>query len=478
MRPALLALIGLSVFSLSLPAQTAKNAKLLGQWSKGSSYRYNDCWGYTAPNGKEYALVGLRTGFSVIDISNPSKPVERGYFKGLTSTWRDVKTFGHYAYVVTEARNQGMWIIDLKDADKPKLVATWGATTYRNCHNIAMDMDRGHAWLVGTNKGAMILDVKTNPTNPKWFATYSSPYLHDVAIQHGIAHGADIYGNNYRILDVSKLPTITQLGIIRTSGTRYAHNTWPTWDDNYCATTNESANGPVGIYDIHNKAKPKLVSTYRAGPSSAIPHNVVIRDRLMSASYYTEGYRLVDLSDPTKPMEVGYYDTWPGTSGGYNGDWGVYSGFPSGNVIANDISTGLYIIKPTATSTQYGQGTSGTGALTPETHTFGAAWLGNSKFRIDLRQAMPKSAGVLLVGPKPASINAAGLMINVSLSAPGTFLLSQPSDTKGEAAQALPIPNDNKLKGLVLNTQWVVLDKNGKLGFSSSRGMRFELFSR
>ena len=478
MRAILLALTGLSVLTFSLPAQVSKNAKLMGTWTKGSSYRYNDCWGYTAPNGKEYALVGLRTGFSVVDITDPSKPVERGYFSGYTSTWRDVKTFGHYAYVVTEASGQGMWIIDLLDADKPKLVATWGQTAYRNCHNIAMDMERGHAWLVGTDKGALILDVKTNPTSPKLITTYTSPYLHDVSIQHGLAHGADIYGNNYEILDVSNLPTIKKLASVRTSGKQYCHNTWPTWDDNYCATTNESANGPIAIWDISNKAAPKQISVYRAGPSTAIPHNVVIIDRLLHASHYTEGYRLVDISDPTKPIEVGYYDTWTGTSGGYNGDWGVYTGYPSGNIIANDISTGLYIVKPTATTTQYGTGTAGTGGKTPETHSFGASWIGNTNFRLDLRNGLPNSAGILLLGPKPASTNLSGLMINVSLTAPGLFLLSQPTDAKGEASQPLPVPSDAKLVGATIHTQWVVLDKNGKLGFSSSRGMSMELFSK
>jgi choice-of-anchor B domain-containing protein len=478
MRAFLLAVTGLSVLTFSLPAQVSKNAKLMGTWTKGSSYRYNDCWGYTAPNGKEYALVGLRTGFSVVDITDPSKPVERGYWPGSTSTWRDVKTFGHYAYVVTEARSQGMWIIDLKDADNPKKVATWGTTAYRNCHNIAMDMERGHAWLVGTDKGALIVDVKSNPTSPKLIATYSSPYLHDVAVQHGLAHGADIYGNNYEILDVSNLPTIKRLGSVRASGTRYCHNTWPTWDDKYCATTNESANGPVGIYDITNKAAPKLISVYRAGPSSAIPHNVVITDRLLHASHYTEGYRIVDLSDPTKPVEVGYYDTWGGSSGGYNGAWGVYTGFPSGNVLANDISTGLYIVKPTATTTQYGTGTPGTGGKTPETHSFGAAWLGNANFRLDLRNGLPASAGILLVSSKTANLNLSGLMINVSLTAPGFFLLAQPSDANGEAGQALPIPSNSNLTGISLHSQWAVLDKNGKLGFSSSRGMSLELFAK
>ena len=37
---------------------------------------YNDIWGYTSANGKEYALIGAWDGTQIIDIStNPSNPI-------------------------------------------------------------------------------------------------------------------------------------------------------------------------------------------------------------------------------------------------------------------------------------------------------------------------------------------------------------------------------------------------------------------
>ncbi|MGH2570128.1 MAG: hypothetical protein ACRDGR_02805, partial [bacterium] len=55
---------------------------------------YNDCWGYTAPNGDEYALLGTNTGLSVVNIVDPENPYETGFFAGSGSLWREIKTFG------------------------------------------------------------------------------------------------------------------------------------------------------------------------------------------------------------------------------------------------------------------------------------------------------------------------------------------------------------------------------------------------
>ena len=77
-------------------------------------------------------------------------------------------------------------------------------------------------------------------------------------------------------------------------------------------------------------------------------------------SWYTEGYRCIDISDPSNPVEVASYDTWPGSSGGYNGCWGCYPFLPSGNVLVSDRATGLYIVRPSGASfTAFGSGCAG-----------------------------------------------------------------------------------------------------------------------
>ena len=119
----------------SLSAQGV-NCALLGTFSNHGPF--NDIWGYTAPNGDEYALLCASTGTVVIDVTNPANPIERGFFPFGSSTWRDIRTFGTYAYVVTEA-TAGFQIINLANPNSPVLVGTAGTGNSSSSHNICID---------------------------------------------------------------------------------------------------------------------------------------------------------------------------------------------------------------------------------------------------------------------------------------------------------------------------------------------------
>ena len=62
----------------------------------------NDIWGYTSASGREYALMGTTSGTSFIEVTNPGNPQIVGYIDGPNSLWRDVKTYGPFAYIVSE----------------------------------------------------------------------------------------------------------------------------------------------------------------------------------------------------------------------------------------------------------------------------------------------------------------------------------------------------------------------------------------
>ena len=53
---------------------------------------------------------------------------------------------------------------------------------------------------------------------------------------------------------------------------------------------------------------------------------------------------MLDISDPTNPIEVGYFDTSTLT-GLFDGNWGSYAYLPSGYIISSDRATGLYILE-------------------------------------------------------------------------------------------------------------------------------------
>jgi choice-of-anchor B domain-containing protein len=338
----------LAAFALaaSVVAQ-GTNCALIGTLNQHTPY--NDIWGYVAPNGKEYALLGATTGLSVVDCSVPSAPVERGFFPWATSIWRDIRTYSHYAYVSSEG-GAGFQIIDLNNADAPVSLGIFGTSYFNNAHNVCIDVGTGKMYFIGCNTGTPVFDLLANPANPPFvgyaLGSGNSNYFHDLCVENGYGYGSMIYNGQLRIMNMATFPPTS----ISNSATpsAFTHNAWPNAAGTLCVTTDERNGGVVKFFDITNKASPIGRGQFTPNVAS-IPHNAFLIGNLCHCSWYTEGYRCIDVSDPNNPVEVASYDTWPGASGSYDGAWGVYPFQPSGNIYISDITTGLHIVRPQIT---------------------------------------------------------------------------------------------------------------------------------
>lgn len=336
----------------ALPAQGV-NCRLLGTYNQNGPF--NDVWGYVAPNGDEYALLGTTTSTIVIDVTVPTNPVQRGIFPFGNSGWRDIRTFGPYAYVVTES-TAGFQILDLTNPNSPTVVGVFGTSVTTNAHNVCIDTGAARLYLVGTNVGAPVWDI-SNPISPVHLGNAHSTYLHDLCVENGYAYGSAISNGNLVIMDATTPLPYTVLSLAPSPGA--THNAWPNAAGTICAVADESSGGVVSFFDVSNKANPVPLGRYTPNTAST-PHNAFIIGDKCHVSWYTEGYRLLDISDPTDPIEIASYDTWPGASGGFSGAWGCYPFLPSGNVLISDRSTGLYVLDPgTAHFRSYGDGCPG-----------------------------------------------------------------------------------------------------------------------
>lgn len=327
---------------LAAPAAAQGNGVTL--LAKVKNYQeYNDIWGYTAPNGDEYAIVGTNTGTAFYDCTNPASPVEVGFVAGPGSIWRDMKTYSHYAYIVTEGGG-GVQIVDLANPNSPVLLKTWGAQYWTNAHNIAIDTGAGKAYVCGTNNGVRVLDLSANPETPTLQASYTNQYVHDLHVQNGQGHFAEIYGGRYRVVNTSNLPSFPTKDSILTPG-RFTHSSWASENDALCVTTDEVNGGRLALYDISNPNNVFERDTWTVNPNSIV-HNAFIRSGRVYASWYTEGFVCVDISDPDDIQLVGSYDTSPYGSGtGFHGAWGVYPFAPSGAVYISDIEEGFHVLR-------------------------------------------------------------------------------------------------------------------------------------
>ncbi len=318
----------------------------------------NDVWGYVAPNGTEYAIVGMNTGISIVSLADPDGAVEVAFVAGTNSRWRDMKTYGEYAYAVADEGADGLTVIDLSGLpDRVSSVnhqyeVPGAERPFVRAHNIYIDTTMGLAFTAGgdrnVNDGGMLLfDLKANPAHPPLEALGPAVYSHDVFVQDSLMYASEIYRGELAIYDIHRLDSIFEVGRTQTPYA-FTHNAWVNADNTTVFTTDERGNGSVAAYDITDFANIRLLDEYRPLTSlntNSIPHNVHVIDNYLSISSYSDGLRVVDALDPSNLIEVGYYDTYPGPDGGFNGDWGAYPFLPSGLTLISDRATGLYVVE-------------------------------------------------------------------------------------------------------------------------------------
>jgi len=313
------------------------NCELIGQLDY--SQTANDIWGYVASDGTEYALVGTSSGTSIVDVStDESNPTEVAFIPGQNSTWRDVKTYGHYMYVGTEA-SQGVQVVDIEDPENAELVYTWNGVT--NSHNI-FQAD-GYLYVVGASGADMhILDL-SNPAQPVEVGGWDGEYLHDVYVRGDYAYGCGIYSSTMFIIDISDKTNPSTVTSWSYSGA--AHACWLSEDGNYLITSDETSGGHIRIWDVSDFGNINMVSEWMAdGGQEESVHNVFVRDNYLYASHYVFGLQILDISDPYNPVLAGYYDTYPGSGGLYEGAWGAYPFTESCYTYISDMSGGLFVV--------------------------------------------------------------------------------------------------------------------------------------
>ena len=333
------------------PVSAQLNMTLTGQLDYNDGV--NDIWGYVDTEGTEYALVGLETGFSIVSLKDPANPDEVVRIPGQETVWRDIKTWGEFAYVVSDNTSEGMLIVDLSQLpDTAAYVYITpdvpGRGQVRRAHNIYID-EYGLAYLAGANTGGLVVwDVKADPWNPTLIKWINTEYSHDVYVRDSIIYSSEVYHGELSIYDISDTSDVRYVGGTPTPS-EFTHNAWLSDDSKSIFTTDERANGFVAAYDITDFGSIRELDRYKPAKTAGlgvIPHNVHVLDDYLVVSYYTDGCKVVDASRPDNLIEVGDYDTYLGGNGGFNGSWGAYPFLPSGAVLVSDRQTGLYVLEP------------------------------------------------------------------------------------------------------------------------------------
>ena len=304
-------------------------------------------------------------GMALYDVTNPAKPKELGRLAtGVVSGVHELGVVQRpdgrvlalaavpYSFNLSGGRQGDLRIIDITDPRRPRELANWdvrrdGPVATRGQLAARRDVFDHSAWPF--DKGNKVY--------------------------------ASFWAAGVQFLDISKPASprlIGQTPYRPEDGYRGAHSGWFN-EDETLFIQNDEAMQPVGsgsraswtfqrVFDTSSLERPKLLSTFAT--ESAVPgsdgkvatdgiysvHNAVIKGDRSYASWYSDGVRVVDLSDPRNPVEVAWFVPPPSsprqtaaTAQSGRRDmpvvWGV---FPwKGMVLASDMNSGLWVFRVT-----------------------------------------------------------------------------------------------------------------------------------
>ncbi len=157
----------------------------------------SDVWSYVANDGSEYAIMGDLEGVSIVAVPSLEVvaqipgPTERAPWY-----WRDVKTYGSFAYVTTEAygRSEGLQIIDLRGLPhhaEEIAVMRGPDDAFVSSHNLSIDTMTGHAYVLDGGAGVVhVLDLE-DPIAPVVVGRLDVGDVHDVYAHDDLVYVAE-----------------------------------------------------------------------------------------------------------------------------------------------------------------------------------------------------------------------------------------------------------------------------------------------
>ncbi len=338
-----------------------------------------DLWGWTDPlTGKEYAIVGARTGTVFVDLSVPTAPVRVGILpshNNANSLWRDVDVSGNWCYIGSEATNHGLQIFDLtrlRNVANPPVTFTEDAhyAGFGNSHSLFADKGAPYVYCVGTGTysgGLHIVNV-SNPLAPTFAGAWSTDgYIHEnnVILYNGpdLAHVGKRISLNFHInandrvtfVDVTDPGDMSRIGFTQPyPGASLCHQGWVTADHRFLLMNDEGDEGAQNyntrthIFNIEDLEAPVYIGFY-SGPNASYDHNLYIHNDLVYEANYTSGLHILDPANVASAQlsMVASFDTYTiGNGKSYDGAWGNYPYFESGIVIVSSYAEGLFVLRP------------------------------------------------------------------------------------------------------------------------------------
>jgi len=409
---------------------------------------YSGCWGwYQQSKNKEYAICGASNGTYFMDITNPATPTVCAYVLGkLGSTYREMKTYQNYCYIVSDdAPPNKFQIVDMQYLPDSVHIVHEGTTYFERAHTIWIDQDKMYLGSVQYTAGFSSMNVYSlaTPTAPLLLRELDDDVppplinlVHDMYVRNDTVYASCGYEGLHFLKYNSVTNKFAQLGSYTGYGTvgSFNHSSTLSQNGKYLLFCDEVPGTlPMRFVNVENFGNVQPIQAFKPSPLTT-PHNpYMIGNDFAVVACYQDGINIYDLSIPGSASISGFFDTHP--QGGanvnnyfgadYRGTWGAYPWLPSKIIIAQDMQNGVFLLDATAAYSNRA-GISNSSLLTgevliypnPASENISVKFESAEPFVIQIENVLGK---VVYQKNYPATINET---INVTDLAGGTYVIT------------------------------------------------------
>jgi len=240
----------------------------------------------------DYAIVGDTTkGFAIYDISDKTNPINVNYTQ-ISDGVIDLEINGDYLYVL--GLPFYFHVYDISNPVNPIEVGNYNCTTTV----FGLTIQGSHAF-IGTKDRLRIVDIidKANPSEIGGLDTL--PYIYDIAIDGNFAY-LSCEADGLEIIDISVISNPVLVYDLNIEENAYAI----TLLGNYAVIGHSSGMTTV---DISNPNMPFIVYDYNMFDNGISKFEKY--DDLLFAATFDFGIHVYNISNPTRPIEIGYNDS-------------------------------------------------------------------------------------------------------------------------------------------------------------------------
>lgn len=296
-----------------IPAARARLEKELGrapsdaELAAALNFKPEDLPALMKAAGEAYNSGGLR----IYNVADPHKPREIAFFKTADTGVHRFDFDGRYAYISTRMEGYHgniMVIVDVSEPSKPKEVSRWwlpgqwtaggekpywGAERWE-CHHPLRFGDR--LYVSYHHAGIVILDI-SNITKPKMLSHHNYHPPVDCSTHTYARMPLRLDGKDIAVV-VDEEPGRARAGHI--PGFMWVFD-----------VTDETKPAPLSAYFMSEQDTPWSRAEH-GGRFGAHQCHERMTDSLVYLTWFRGGLRIVDIANPHKPKEVGYYIPAPG----------------------------------------------------------------------------------------------------------------------------------------------------------------------